>query len=120
MTRSIGGSAEDMSKLRFAAEEVGVGADTLVRSFGLASTHFAKNDEAVKNLGISMKDAAGNVRPYNDVLGDISDRLNAMTDPYQKAAAARALFGRGYQEMLPLLGLGSEKMKEFEIGRAHV
>ena len=113
MTRSIGGSAEDMSKLRFAAEEVGVGADTLVRSFGLASTHFAKNDEAVKNLGISMKDAAGNVRPYNDVLGDISDRLNAMTDPYQKAAAARALFGRGYQEMLPLLGLGSEKMKEF-------
>lgn len=113
MTRVIGGSAEEMSKLRFAAGEVGVSVDTLTRSFGLASQHFAKNDDAVKKLGVSMTDASGAVRPYTDVLGEIGDRLNAMTNPYEKAAAARALFGRGYQEMLPLLGMGSEKLKEF-------
>lgn len=113
MTRIIGGTPEEMSKLRFAAGEVGVSVDALTRSFGLAAGHFAKNDDAVKKLGISMTDASGAVRPYTDVLGEIGDRLNAMTNPYEKASAARALFGRGYQEMLPLLGLGSDKLKEF-------
>jgi hypothetical protein len=113
LKRVMGGTAEDMSRLRFAGHELGISADRIATSMGIASKHFVDNDKAVRQLGVSYKDADGKVKPAIELLGEIGDRLNALKDPYGRATAARELFGRGYKEMMPLLGLGSEGIKKF-------
>lgn len=112
MQALLGGSAEDMSRLRFAGEAVGVSFDTITRSMSLLAPHLMKNDKAFQALGISAKDSAGNMKPSTQILGEISDKLNTLGPGLERTAAARALFGRGFAEMNPLLRLGSERMKE--------
>lgn len=113
LKRVLGGTAEDMSRLRFVGYELGVSVDTIARAMGIASKHFVENDKAVQQLGVSYKDADGKVKPAIKLIGEIGDRLNALQDPYAKAKAAKDIFGRGYAEMLPVLGLGSEGIKKF-------
>jgi len=113
LMRMTGDSAENMSKLRFAAEEMGVSNDTLVRGFKMLSTHLAGNDKAVKDLGISYKNADGTIKPMSQTFGEIADKLNSIQDPVKRNAEGTKLFSRSYQEMLPLLQVGSKNIKEF-------
>lgn len=112
MQALLGGTAEDMSRLRFAGEAVGVSFDTITRSMGILAPHILKNDAAFKRLGLSARDADGNMRPSTEILGDIADKLNTLGPGLERTAAARQLFGRGFAEMNPLLRLGSERIKE--------
>lgn len=109
----LGGTAEDMSRLRFAGQEVGVATDTMIKSFSILSGHLANNDAVSKKLGVSMKDMAGNVKPSTQILGEVADKLNEMPAGMERTAAARAVLGRGFAELNPLLRMGSEGMKKF-------
>jgi TP901 family phage tail tape measure protein len=109
----LGGTAEDMSRLRFAGEEVGVSTDTMIKSFSILSGHLANNDAVSKKLGVSMKDMAGNVKPSTQILGEVADKLNQMPAGMERTAAARAVLGRGFAELNPLLRQGSEGIKKF-------
>jgi len=64
-------------------------------------------------LGISVKDANGNVAPTDKVLGQIADRFADMPDGAQKAAAAVALFGKAGADLIPLLNEGADSMEQF-------
>ena len=112
MQRVLGGSAEEMSRLRFVAEEVGVSSDTLVRGFRILSGHLAKNDTQAKSLGISYRDVNGAILPTSQLLMNLSDRFAAMPPGLERTALAVKAFGRGATEMLPLLSLGSARIAE--------
>jgi hypothetical protein len=109
----IGGSAEEMSRLRFAGEEVGVSADTITRSYRLLSTHMVANDKYAQMLGVSYKNLDGSLRAPTDVLGEVADKLNAMPAGMERTTMGAKLFGRGFAEINPLLRQGAEGMKEF-------
>jgi len=113
MKSLLGGTAEDMSKLRFAADEVGVSSDAVTRSMAIMATHLQKNDDAAKRLGLSMTDAQGRMKTSPEILGEVSDKLNSMGNGLQRTAAAKELFGKGFAEMNPLLAQGSAGMKKF-------
>lgn len=112
LQRVTGQSAEEMSKLRFAAEETGVPIASLTRGITILSSHLAANDKVAKQLGVAYKDAAGNVKPMTEIIGNVADKIMHMTDQVQKNALAKAAFGRSFQEMLPLLRLGGKGMEE--------
>lgn len=65
-------------------------------------------------LGIAVTDAAGNIRPVMDVLGEIADKLQKYQDGVQKAALGTNLFGASAQSILPVLRDGSEGLRELE------
>jgi len=69
--------------------------------------------QAFERLGISVKDAEGNLRPASEVLLDLSDALAKMdeSDP-RRAATAMEMLGRGGKEMIPLLKDGSGAIRE--------
>lgn len=113
MQAILGGTAEDMSRLRFASEVVGVSFDTVTRSMSILAPKILSNSEKFTRLGIAARDADGNMRPSIDLLGEISDKLNSLGPGLERTAAARELFGRGFAEINPLLRLGSERIKEF-------
>ena len=66
-----------------------------------------------KALGVSVKDANGQVVPSDKALKQIADRFADMPDGAQKAAAAVALFGKSGADLIPLLNEGAASMEKF-------
>jgi lambda family phage tail tape measure protein len=66
-----------------------------------------------KALGVSVKDANGQVVPADRALKEIADRFADMPDGAQKAAAAVALFGKSGSDLIPLLNEGAASMEKF-------
>ena len=111
LQRVIGGTAEDVSRLRFAGEELGVSNDKLIMGFKILSTHLAKNDEAAKQLGIEYRDSRGNLLPMTDIVSNLSERFKDMPAGVNRTALATAAFGRSGINMLPILAKGKEGLK---------
>src|SRR5262249_17363417 len=113
-----GVTVEDLSKLKFAAEQSGSSFDGLQTALrGLANNMEAaaagsKSQEAAfKALGVSATDASGNLRPMNDVLLDVADKFKTMPDGATKSALAMDIFGRSGLAMIPMLDEGSAGIK---------
>lgn len=113
LQRVLGGTAEDMSRLRFTSEELGVSTESMTKSMVIAYGHFLKNDDAAKRMGISVRDASGQMKPSVQVLGEIGDRLARVSNAQERATLTRQLFGRAGLDLLPILSQGSEGMKKF-------
>jgi len=126
LSRETGLAAEDASRLLFAFKHVGLDVDEASRSLGIFSKNMTTIAEAeegeikaskttvalLKEMGIQALDTAGNVRPMDKLLLETADRFKAMPDGIEKTGKAMQLFGRSGKDMIPLLNLGSEGMKE--------
>lgn len=88
-----------LTKLNINLVKAAEGNDALARQFAA--------------LGISVKDANGQVAPTDKVLAQIADRFADMPDGAQKAAAAVALFGKAGADLIPLLNEGAASMEQF-------
>jgi len=129
--RDINMPIEELSRLKFAADAAGSGAETLTS--GLSSLKEAM--EAVKSgeednsgakalelLGIKALDASGNLRPMSEVLSEVAGKFETYADGANKTALANAIFGDGVgSKLVPMLNRGSEgiaalKAKADELG----
>ena len=73
----------------------------------------AATEAKFKRLGVSVKDAAGEVRPTAEVFKDLADRFADMPNGAEKAAAAVSIFGKAGAELIPMLNGGREAMEAF-------
>jgi hypothetical protein len=76
----------------------------------------AGNKEAAQKfagLGVSIKNATGQILPADQVLKKLADRFADMPDGAGKAAAAVALFGKAGTALIPLLNEGAKSMEQF-------
>jgi len=112
MKRVLGGTAEDMSRLRFAGEEFGVSSDQIVTSFKILSKHLVDNDKAAKSLGITYRDTSGKLLPATDVMSNLAEKFVHMANGAEKTALATKAFGRSGVAMIPMLNLGAAGLKE--------
>lgn len=111
--RLTGGTAEDMSRLRFVAQQTGQDTEKLATSM----VRFSKNamgpaKDTLADLGISLKDASGQTRPYMDLLKDLAGQFERMPNGMEKNALAVKLFGKAGADMIPMLNRGSEGIAE--------
>lgn len=112
LQRFTGGTAEEMSKLRYAAQQSGLGVDDLAKSLGIASKNLAKSTDPMKDFGIAAKDAQGNVKPMDQVLLLVANKFKDMPNGAQKTAEAMKLFGRSGADMIPFLNKGAAGLQE--------
>jgi hypothetical protein len=115
LQRYTGDSAEAMSKLRFAAEESGVGADTLATALkrmsqAAATTAGEKKFEA---LGISVKDANGHFKAASDIFTEVAGKIAAMPPGVEKTNAIIQIFGKSGMQLYPLLNQGAAGIAKF-------
>lgn len=81
---------------------------------GPAAAGSSQLQAALKDLNISLLDSNGKAKPFNDLLGEISDSFVHLqqSDPEKVMGDALAIFGRGGTQILPLLLEGSKAIKE--------
>lgn len=63
-------------------------------------------------LGISVKDQAGQLRSFQDLLPEIMDRFKGLNNETTETALAMQLFGRSGAEFLEFLNLGSDGLSK--------
>jgi hypothetical protein len=113
-------SIEQMSKLRFTADELNVDFDRLVQGIIRFETSIFKANEgsasqaqAFARLGITQKDVAAGEQNLLPLLEKVADRFHNLKDGTEKTAMARELFSRGGAELIKMLNLGSEGLERF-------
>lgn len=117
LQRVSGGSAEQVSKLRFAAQQTGVDIDALstglIRLSRNASSE--KGADTLAKYGISARDAAGQVRPLGDLLAEVAGAVAALPNGAEKNDLVVSIFGRGGASLLPLLNRGADGLEQLGV-----
>lgn len=114
-----GTTAAAFQELSFAAEQSEISADTLQHSLVLLSRQAFEaargGKEAAFNfqlLGVSVYGSNGQLKPTDQLLGDLADRFSRMPDGIKKTALAQQVLGRSGADLLPLLNKGRAGISE--------
>lgn len=114
-------STETLSGWGYAAKMTGSDLEGLVgiipkfsKNIADASKVGSEADKTFKALGISVKDQAGNLRSFEDLLPEVQNRFAGMNNETTKTALAMQLFGKSGSEFLEFLSLGADGMRTME------
>jgi hypothetical protein len=119
LSRNLGFSTKSASEWGAVAQSREISTSALTMSFGSLST---KMVEAARKggtlltpfhqLGISQEEVAEGANNFQKGLYTVAEALGKEQGGAKRSAAAKALLGRGYKELLPLFSQGSEGLKE--------
>ena len=138
MSDATGLSAERLQELQYIGKDVGVELETIAGAQAklTKSMNAARNGteaqteanaklrkegkpltaeagaqaDAFKALGISVTDGNGNLRDAKVVMGEAFDALSKMGNETERDALSMLIFGKGAQDLNPLLKLGADGM----------
>jgi hypothetical protein len=118
LSNRLGISTEQLSAWGYAAKLTGSDIESLASTLPRLSKNLAaamdegsKQAELFEALGISVTDAAGNLRDVEDVLPEIADKFKQLKNDTTEAALAQELFGKSGAEFLEFLNLGSDGLE---------
>jgi len=103
------------------AKMAGIGIDELSHSmlfFERSMQNASEGDEtaskAFRDLGISVVDATGKMRPVQDVFYQAVDAFKAIEDPGKRVDLAMTLMSRAGMQMIPVMLQGSAAMRAWK------
>ena len=116
----IGVNTDEYQRLKYAAGQSGVSVEGLGASMGrlnkgiaLAASGGNKDLAALfKRTGIAMRDASGNLRSGASLLPEIAHLFTKNKGAAVQARIGTAIFGKGWQELAPLLQGGKKGIDE--------
>lgn len=119
LSARLGISTEQLSEWGYAAKLSGTDLESLTGSIqkfsktvAAAADANSRQAELFASLGISVKDAAGNLRDVEDLLPEVADRFKALDNETTETALAMELFGRSGAELLEFLNRGSDGLNK--------
>ena len=111
-------TAKEVGQFGFAAKAVGQDISIFERMMrGLTNTLTENTPEAEKardrlrELGVTVRDDLGNMRPTSLIFGEISEGLNRIPDAIERNRAAMDLFKRAGIEAIPVITELSENLR---------
>lgn len=100
MAKAVGMSSTEFQEWRGIGSMLGIEAEKMETAMGefaenvrQAAAGADREEKVFSKLGVSLKDAAGNARPINEVLLQTIDRLGQVGNAHQRGAALAMLFG---------------------------
>ena len=119
MSKRLGIAVEDFSKLKTIAYFADISVDELGMRLGQLSRHIVNASNGVgessilfKKMGVDVEDSSGNIRNMSGILSDIAEKFRGYDDGAAKAALANELFGRGGNELIPMLNTLNESLSK--------
>ena len=120
MARGAGIGVEAFQKLAYAGRMSGVETEKLSASLVKFDRMVAEATSGNKtymqtfeDLGIKIKDSAGNLRQPNEIFEDVADIFHNTEDGIGKTALAVELFGKSGADLIPMLNDGKAGLKAF-------
>jgi hypothetical protein len=114
----LGINVESLQKLRFAAEQAGLSQETLdmaMQRFTRRAAEAAKGTGEAKDvlaqMGITLTNFSGKMKPAEELLGQVADKLAKVKDPAEQLRIAFKLFDSEGVAMVNMLGQGNEQLQ---------
>lgn len=116
----LGVNVEALQELRYAADRSGMSMqnfDIALRRFIRRASEAARGTgaakDAFKELGISLRDSNGRLKPSQQLLGEVADAMRKVQDPAAKLRLAFKMFDTDGAAMVNVLAGGSEGLRQF-------
>jgi len=121
MSNQTGIAASTLQELQYAARFVDVEVETMAKGMakvtkavGSAATEGQKYIEIADGLKVSTVDANGELKSSEDVFYDSIDAIGSLKNETEKEIAAQKLFGKSYQDLMPLIQAGSAGLNKYQ------
>lgn len=118
LNKTTGITVEKLSLLGYTAEQehasveaLAMGLKFLQQSMVQAEQGSKLDADAFQYLGISLRNAQGELKPTDELLLEIADRFAGLQDESTKTAIAMQIFGRSGYELIPYLNQGRESIE---------
>lgn len=110
--RALGISATEASNYIAALEDVDVSQEEFVGAAKALSKELKNNEGALQGMGLKTRDAAGNLRPLNELTVEGIEILNDYKGGTDRAVAATVLFGKKFELTSNLVELNSQTVRD--------
>lgn len=120
LSSQTGIATDTLQGLKYASELVDVSVETMTK--GISKTVMAMNKatnvgndfiEISKGLNVSMKNSNGTLKTSEEMFYDSIDAIGSLTNETEKEMAAQKLFGKSYQDLMPLIQSGSKALRGY-------
>lgn len=102
-----------LSQLKYAAEQSGTSFEAVEKGLQKLAREADSGGKNLARIGVSATDAAGRMRPMDEILLDVSERFAGMGNATEKVAAAQAIFGKASAALIPMLSEGKAGLQAF-------
>lgn len=118
--RRYGMSVEELSALKYGADLANVSFETVAAAVGkaqknlgqFAQTGGGKAAQAIRELGLNVRDSSGHVRKMSELLPEFAERFRTMTVDQREYFSSK-IFGDGGGELAFFLSEGAERLKDY-------
>lgn len=122
----LGITTESLQELLFAGRELNIESKEMTKGLGDFAVKLAeaasgkgRGVEAFKQMGLSIRDAKGEVKSFDTLLDEFADKLREFDRPSQLALAKTFFGDEGALKFLDLVGKGADHIRKLrEEGRA--
>jgi hypothetical protein len=113
--QKLGVSTDDFQRLDVLAKQNATSVGTLGTAFktlaNVATDPTKESTAAFERLGVSTRDASGNLRSSQDLFWAASEALAGVANETERSALAQDLFGRSAQELKPIFANGADAVR---------
>lgn len=114
VTRDIQDNADAIKKNGDVNGDLALKNEALQNKLAGLKDQLTKTANPLDQLNIKVKNADGSAKAFNSILLEVADRFKTMPDGAGKTAVAMDLFGRSGKDMIKILNLGSDGIKDLE------
>ncbi len=112
LAKALGTTTQETGALNVALGDIYSDADTFTSALGKLTKGVRTNEGALNDMGLKTRDAGGNLRDSQSLMLDALAVVNSYKEGTDRNAAAQAIFGKGAEEIVPLLKLNKDVMAE--------
>lgn len=112
LAQKTGFTVEELQKMQYASDVVDVSMEQMTGSIMKMTKQMSSGNKAFAKLGVSIKDADGNMRNANDVWFESLEALSKVENETERDALSMELFGKSAMEMAGVVDDGGQALRE--------
>ena len=113
LAKQTGLTTEQIQKMQYASDLVDVSLDDITGALRKMKPKMTEGNDTFKALGVSIKDADGNLRSATDVFYDSLSALSKVENETERDQLAMALFGKSADELAGIIDDGGKALQEY-------
>lgn len=113
LAQRYGVSTDEIQKMNYAQNLVDVDTQSMLSSMQRMTKQMGQNNDAFKELGVSITNTDGSMRDSTDVWYDVLAALGKVENETQRDILAQELFGRSAAELAGIIDDGGASLKAY-------
>lgn len=113
LAKQSGFTTAEIQKMQYAADRIDVTFDDISGALKKMKPKMTDSNKTFESLGISVRDADGNLRSATEVFYDSVQALSQISNETERDQVAMELFGKSADSLAGIIDDGGEALKEY-------